>query len=70
MHRRWFWLVTVALLPLYLWTMTETSAVRVQVAGDRCTALLRQSAQITRTSTIVGALANWSWPAKPDVTLR
>ena len=52
MHNRWFWLVNLALLLLYLWTLTEESAVRVQVVGDACTAVFPERDDLTRTSRI------------------
>ncbi|MEJ2748363.1 MAG: hypothetical protein P8183_10715, partial [Anaerolineae bacterium] len=52
LHNRWFWLINLALLLLYGWTLTEESPVRVQVAGDECTAVFPESRTVTRTSSI------------------
>lgn len=52
MHHRWFWLANLALLILYLWTMTEASAVHVQVDGEICTAVFPERHDLTRTSSV------------------
>lgn len=52
MRNRWFWLVNLVLLLLYLWTLTEESSVQLQVIKDTCTAVFRESTQLTRTSSI------------------
>ncbi|MCB9420974.1 MAG: glycosyltransferase family 39 protein [Ardenticatenaceae bacterium] len=52
MRNHWFWFINLALLLLYGWTLTEESAVRVQVAGDECTAVFPESRTVTRTSSI------------------
>ncbi|MEZ4642579.1 MAG: hypothetical protein R3E31_07545 [Chloroflexota bacterium] len=36
-----FWLLNAALLLLYVWTLTETATVTVQVAAGQCTAVFR-----------------------------
>lgn len=50
-HRA-FWLINLALLLLYGWTLTEESAVRVQVAGDECTAVFPERDDLSRSSSI------------------
>ena len=52
MRKRWFGLVNLALLLLYGWTLTEESVVRVQVAGDECTAVFPERDDLNRTSSI------------------
>lgn len=52
LSNRWFWLINLTLLLLYGWTLTEESAVRVQVAGDECTAVFPERADLIRSSSI------------------
>ncbi|MDX1417761.1 MAG: hypothetical protein R3293_26405, partial [Candidatus Promineifilaceae bacterium] len=51
-RRRWFWLINLALLLLFLWTLTEESAVHVQVEGGTCTAVFPEGRGVTRSSSI------------------
>jgi 4-amino-4-deoxy-L-arabinose transferase-like glycosyltransferase len=48
----WFWIINLALLLLYGWTLTEETAVRVQVMEDECTAVFPERTNLTRTSSI------------------
>jgi hypothetical protein len=37
---RWFWLINLVLLALFVWSLTERVEVTVKRSGDRCTAIL------------------------------
>ena len=52
MRNRWFWLVNLALLLLYGWTLTEEASVRVRVADGMCTAVFPERPDLIRTSSI------------------